>query len=162
MAARCTIRDGLKWCNGPCGRELPVSQFYVGGRGSPNPVCKGCHRVAARRRYRRRYRYDAAFRRAERARKVAASVFSPPNPPDRAGSVHDLGALRVGAGLQEICLGLVGAGAAADAVAVPALDAQGALAEPAALQLAVASDLPGAAAAELDSLHGSNRSARAR
>ncbi len=38
----------MRWCIGPCGRELDESLFYLKMR-----VCKGCHRVRERERYRK-------------------------------------------------------------------------------------------------------------
>jgi hypothetical protein len=47
---------GWKWCNGPCGRDLPVSEFYLNTAGNPQPECKACHRVKARDNFRKNYR----------------------------------------------------------------------------------------------------------
>lgn len=56
----------LRWCAGPCGRQLPPEAFNArDGR------CKGCARVIARPRDRRRYRRNArnpAFLEARRQR----------------------------------------------------------------------------------------------
>lgn len=59
----------MKWCSGPCGRELPLTEFYVNTSGNPQGKCKGCHRVEARESYRRRAKRPGAKRLlAERAR----------------------------------------------------------------------------------------------
>jgi hypothetical protein len=58
----------MKWCAGPCGRELPLSEFYIHPEGWPQGRCRACHRVAMRDNYRRRYRNQPAFARRERAR----------------------------------------------------------------------------------------------
>lgn len=59
---------GWKWCNGACGRELPVSEFYLNTAGNPQPECKACHRVSARENFRRRYRERIIVCRREKAR----------------------------------------------------------------------------------------------
>jgi hypothetical protein len=58
----------LKWCAGPCGRQLPASEFYTNGQGYPQAHCKACHRIEAREAARRRYRRSGAYRRAEKQR----------------------------------------------------------------------------------------------
>lgn len=58
----------LKWCAGPCGRELPTEAFYANGQGYAQPQCKACHRVRVREYARKRYRRSAAHRRSECAR----------------------------------------------------------------------------------------------
>lgn len=47
----------MKWCNGACGRHLPLSAFY-----KRHSVCKGCHRVRARERWGVRSRRPGAKR----------------------------------------------------------------------------------------------------
>lgn len=58
------VFDGRIYCGSHCGRLLPVSHFYLNGRGDPNSACKDCHRVEARERYRRRHRVTQAAWRA--------------------------------------------------------------------------------------------------
>jgi hypothetical protein len=58
----------MRWCNGPCGRQLPVEAFRSNGQGLRASFCNACHRVDARGRYRRRYRWDDQFRQRERER----------------------------------------------------------------------------------------------
>lgn len=72
MPARTTTRDGQKWCNGPCGRRLPVGRFYGSRRGVLQSTCKDCHRTAQRLRYRDKYGTDQSFRVRERIRCLAA------------------------------------------------------------------------------------------
>jgi hypothetical protein len=62
----------MKWCTGPCGRELPISEFCLNLRGNPQGKCRACHRVSERERYRKKYHHKSPeFRNHERARKRA-------------------------------------------------------------------------------------------
>src|SRR5262245_26292014 len=80
----------MKWCPGPCGRELPEECFYRNGRGYLGGACKACCRVRAkfefrrngkkraarrRRRERMRYRIDPAYRAAKLASSAASYVL---------------------------------------------------------------------------------------
>jgi hypothetical protein len=67
----------VKWCAGPCGRPLLVTEFYANGDGYPQAVCKACHRDVVRRHHRRRYKRDRDFREAEKARAMAAYWADP-------------------------------------------------------------------------------------
>jgi hypothetical protein len=58
----------LKWCAGPCGRQLPAAHFHTNGQGYPQAHCKDCHRIDARQTQRRRYRCSREFREAEKVR----------------------------------------------------------------------------------------------
>lgn len=60
--------DRLKWCAGPCGRELPVTSFYKSTGGWPQSKCKACHRIYCKEQKRKQYRNDKKFRMADRAR----------------------------------------------------------------------------------------------
>lgn len=62
----------MKWCAGPCGRELPLSMFHNNGAGRPHSHCKDCRRVADRNRLRLKYRFDSEFRERVKARMRAA------------------------------------------------------------------------------------------
>jgi hypothetical protein len=62
----------VKWCVGPCGRPLKVTQFHANGDGYPQAECKACHRDVVRKYHRKRYRRDRAFRERSKARSVAS------------------------------------------------------------------------------------------
>lgn len=52
-----------RWCDGPCGRELPMSQFEIDGmRVERRRVCRGCRRVRAAENRRKRYHRDREAR----------------------------------------------------------------------------------------------------
>lgn len=68
MAARSTIFDGQRYCTAFCERLLPLEWFYPSGNGYVNTWCRDCSRIKARERYRRKYRNNRAFRKAERQR----------------------------------------------------------------------------------------------
>jgi hypothetical protein len=55
----------MKWCNGPCGRELPTECFYSNGQGYLQSRCKGCHRIQKREWARKKYRRDRTWRQAK-------------------------------------------------------------------------------------------------
>jgi hypothetical protein len=67
MSAPTTIRDGMRWCTGHCGRLLPLSSYYRNGRGEPNTECKSCRRVSRRESW-RRWIKRRGVRRLENAR----------------------------------------------------------------------------------------------
>lgn len=67
-------RDGLKWCGGPCGRNLPREAYYPHrSRGYliSQSWCKECSRVNVVTRWRRLYRTVTAFREKEKAKSRA-------------------------------------------------------------------------------------------
>lgn len=66
-----------RWCNGPCGRELPIEAFPRNGEGYREHRCVTCKRFRMRQRYRSyaslrrylaRYHRDWYARNAERER----------------------------------------------------------------------------------------------
>jgi hypothetical protein len=53
----------MRWCNGPCGRELPVTSFPIDGHGRPWWRCRLCHNLRRRQLWKRpkvRRRLNAA------------------------------------------------------------------------------------------------------
>jgi hypothetical protein len=59
----------LKWCGGPCGRELPLRAFYLrSGSDRRRHQCIACCRVESVNNRRRRRRLDPSYRERERAR----------------------------------------------------------------------------------------------
>lgn len=69
----------MKWCAGPCGRQLIVTAFAVKRDGFPQSRCRGCRSIADRERLRLRYRRDRTFRRRVLAR-VSAAYWRNPEP----------------------------------------------------------------------------------
>lgn len=51
-----------KWCSGPCGRELPITEYDLKPGGYRQSSCRACRRVYTRDRLRLRYRKSARFR----------------------------------------------------------------------------------------------------
>jgi len=41
----------MRWCAGPCGRELSITTFPIDGRGYYGWTCKACRRVRRRQLY---------------------------------------------------------------------------------------------------------------
>lgn len=52
----------MKWCNGPCGRELDPAAFPPNRHGSPGGTCLVCKRYQQRESRRRRYRSSTSYR----------------------------------------------------------------------------------------------------
>jgi hypothetical protein len=77
-AALCAAPN-VKWCNGPCGRELPLEAFSPKGHteaGTPqfHFACRACRRIQERDRYRGKYHRDPEFRAAELLRVAAVKA----------------------------------------------------------------------------------------
>jgi len=62
--------QGMKWCTGPCGRELPIEAYRRGPRGISGP-CPMCERFRQRRGWKKR-----AANRAYRAAQVRRALAS--------------------------------------------------------------------------------------
>jgi hypothetical protein len=62
-----------KWCNGPCGRELPRTEFYRLARSTWSSACKRCDNIRRRDDFKRAYYRGASSRvlylRAQRKRR---------------------------------------------------------------------------------------------
>lgn len=59
------------WCTGPCGRELPLSEFRQHADGYYEGKCRRCEAAYARERFRRLYRTSPRFRRHQLRRAKA-------------------------------------------------------------------------------------------
>lgn len=62
----------MRWCSGPCGRELSLDKFDSKPGGYLQSECRACRRIKTRVRLRKRYRREVSYREACRARAAAS------------------------------------------------------------------------------------------
>lgn len=63
MARQRSLNGDTRWCNGPCGRELPITAFLIDGHGRRYWKCRLCHNHRRRQLWKRpkvRRRLNAA------------------------------------------------------------------------------------------------------
>lgn len=61
----------MRWCSGPCGRELALGEF------DRRAICRACKRIKDRVRLRNKYRHDHSFAARVKAR-VRARYWAAP------------------------------------------------------------------------------------